>query len=64
MGCPRGRPSFRSLQSRTGTTGKGGRPFAWYFQHFEPVDKEKYRDDATYLFGKKGNDAVSVDWDE
>jgi hypothetical protein len=44
----------KSGRASTGTTGKGGRPLAWYFQHFEPVDKEKYPDDATDLFGKKG----------
>jgi hypothetical protein len=52
-------PHFNTKPSQsgrvsTGTTGKGGRPYAWYFQRFEPVDKEKYPDDATDIFGKKG----------
>jgi hypothetical protein len=55
--CPLGRARFPSLQNRvalSGTSGCKGRPYAWYFQHFEPVDKEKYPDDAIDLLGKKG----------
>jgi hypothetical protein len=29
----------------------GGRPHALYFEHFEPVDKEKHADDAIDLLG-------------
>jgi hypothetical protein len=44
----------KSGRALSGTSGCKGRPYAWYFQHFEPVDKEKYPDDAIDLLGKKG----------
>ena len=33
---------FKSGRASTGISGsKGGRVYAWYYKHFEPVDKEK-----------------------
>jgi hypothetical protein len=44
----------KSGRALAGSSGSKGRPYAWYFKHFEPVDKEKYPDDAIDLVGKKG----------
>jgi hypothetical protein len=32
----------QSGRARPGTTGTGGRPYAWYFQQFETMVKENY----------------------
>jgi hypothetical protein len=43
-----------SGRAHAGSSGSKGRPYAWYFKHFEPVEKEKYPDDAIDLVDKKG----------
>jgi hypothetical protein len=48
------KPSQSGCTSISTSGGKGGRPYAWCFQHFEPVDNEKYPDNVTDLLGNKG----------
>jgi hypothetical protein len=56
-----GRPSKCPQPARSGpgsqgdSAGKAGRLYSWYYQHFEPVDKNLCPDSARDLHGSKGS---------
>jgi hypothetical protein len=50
----RTQPSRTGPGSRGNSLGKAGRLYSWYYQHFEPADRDLYPASATDLYGSKG----------
>lgn len=50
--CPK--PAKSGPGSSGNSAGKPGRLYSWYYQHFEPSDRNKYPTSATDLYGNQG----------